>query len=113
MPTRRESNRPVRATLPNGLALSSTDVRNRIIPGDPPRHAGDEESLDVWGFRDSAFTLLPNGNVVFSGSRYPLCGAELPDLLPWTRDTLGVAIEPDDIHDSTYPPDVPAARAIS
>jgi len=93
------------------LALSSTDVRNRIIPGDPPRHAGDEESLDVWGFRDSAFTLLPNGNVVFSGSRYPLCGAELPDLLPWTRNTLGVAIEPDDIHDSTYPPDVPAARA--
>ncbi len=87
------------------------DADDRIVPGDPPHHAGDEESLDVWGFRDSAFTVLPNGHVTLTGSRYPLSGAELPDLLPWTSRVLGVALDPRDTHDSAYPPDVPAPRA--
>ncbi len=85
-------------------------MRELIDPGPPPMHDGDEESPDVWGFRDSAFAVLPNGHVVLSGSRYPLSGAELPELLPWTSRVLGVALVPDDTHEPAYPPEIPPAR---
>jgi alkyldihydroxyacetonephosphate synthase len=85
-------------------------MRELIDPGPPLIRQGDEESLDVWGFRDSAFAVLPNGHVVLSGSRYPLSGAELPELLPWTSRVLGVDLTPDDVHESAYPPEVPAPR---
>ncbi len=49
------------AALPDSSSLASDDVHDRIIPGDPPYHDGDEESLDEWGFRDSGFTARPNG----------------------------------------------------
>ncbi|HXI21218.1 MAG TPA: FAD-binding oxidoreductase, partial [Gemmatimonadales bacterium] len=48
-------------------------------------------------------TVLPNGNVMFRGSRYPVAGAELPDLLPWTEGVLGVRIRLDQVHQSSYP----------
>jgi alkyldihydroxyacetonephosphate synthase len=96
--------------MPAPPAVAARDDRERIVPGDPPHHAEDEESLDVWGFRDSAFAVLPNGHVTLTGSRYALSGAELPDLLPWTSRILGVALDPRDTHDSRYPPDVPAPR---
>ncbi|MFQ5890981.1 MAG: FAD-binding oxidoreductase [Gemmatimonadota bacterium] len=96
--------------LPDGSALTARHLPDRIIPGNPPRHDGDEESLDVWGFRDSGFTVLPNRRVLLTGSRYPLCGVELPDLLPWTRKVLGVDFALDDTHDSAYPPEVPPPR---
>lgn len=96
-----------RAELPDGAALVSDDVRERIIPGAPPCHDGDEESPDVWGFRDSGFTTGPNGQVMLAGSRYALSGTELPDLLPWVRGVLGVDFDLEDTHDSAYPPEVP------
>jgi len=81
----------------------------RIIPGDPPSSLGDDESLDVWGFRDSGFTVLPNQNVMLRGTRYELSGLELPDLLPWVRTVIGVDFPVDDTHPSAYPPRVPPA----
>jgi len=84
----------------------------RIIPDDPPtswRHGADE-SLDVWGFRDSGFSVLPNENVILTGSRYPLSGLELPDLLPWIRSVMGIALPVGDTHDSGYPPEIPPPR---
>ncbi len=90
----------------DGSALISTK-HTRITPGDPPSRIGDEESLDVWGFRDSAFTVLENGSVKLLGSRYPLSGAELPDLLPWTSGVLGVTIDPKDIHEMSHTAKVP------
>ena len=81
----------------------------RIIPGDPPSGAGDDESLDVWGFRDSGFTVLPNQNVMLKGSRYELSGLELPDLLPWVRTVIGVDFPVSETHESSYPPRVPGA----
>jgi len=90
--------------------LSALSGEARVVPGDPPQRAGDELSLDVWGFRDSAFRAMPNGSVVFIGSRYALCGAEMPDLLPWVRDVLGAELRPDDVHDVAGLPPVPAAR---
>jgi len=79
----------------------------RIIPPARARQPGDEESPDVWGFRDSGFTLRPNGSVLLTGSRYPVSGVELPDLLPWMRKVLAVELPPDDTHDSHYPPPLP------
>ena len=110
MTTQHDSNKIKRAELPDGALLVSGDIQNRIIPGDPPHDDGDEESLDVWGFRDSGFAAGPNGNVVLAGSRYPLSGTELPDLLPWVRDILGVDFDFRDTHDSAYPPEVPSPR---
>jgi alkyldihydroxyacetonephosphate synthase len=81
-----------------------------IIPEPVIQSAGEEESLDVWGFRDSAFTLRPNGHVVLTGARYELSGCELPALLPWMQGVLGVAIPVDDLHVPAYPPPLPAPR---
>jgi alkyldihydroxyacetonephosphate synthase len=82
----------------------------RLVPGPPAPPEADIESLDVWGFEDSAFTVLPNGNVLLTGSRYPLSGVELPDLLPWMRTVLGVDFTLTDTHDSRYPPELPGLR---
>ncbi|HEV8148891.1 MAG TPA: FAD-binding oxidoreductase [Gemmatimonadales bacterium] len=82
----------------------------RIIPPARPPGPAEEESLDVWGFRDSAFSVLPNGNVTMSGSRYPTSGVELPELFPWMQRVLGVELPNNDIHESHYPPDIPPAR---
>jgi alkyldihydroxyacetonephosphate synthase len=68
------------------------------------------ESLDAWGFRDSAFTALPSGNVLLTGARYPLSGVELPYLLPWIRKVMEIELPVSDLHPSSYPPEVPAAR---
>jgi len=90
--------------------MAARDAEGRIIPEARPRGSGDEESLEVWGFRDSAFQVLPNGSVSFSGSRYPVSGIELPDLLPWMRRILGVELPVSDTHDSHYPPEIPPPR---
>lgn len=82
----------------------------RIIPGAPPPADRDDESPDVWGFRDSGFVVLPNGNVSMSGSRYALSGSELPDLLPWIKRVMNVEFSLTDTHDSAYPPPIPAPR---
>ncbi len=110
MTTQHDSSRITRAALPDGSSLVSDDIHARIVPGDPPHHDGDEESLDVWGFRDSGFTTGPNGQVMLAGSRYPLSGTELPELLPWVRGILGVDFGLEDTHDSAYPPEVPPPR---
>jgi alkyldihydroxyacetonephosphate synthase len=86
------------------------DAGGRIVPDHSPHSPQDTESLDVWGFRDSAFRILPNGNVVLTGSRYALSGMELPDLLPWIRGLFGVDLPIHDTHDSAYPPDIPPPR---
>jgi alkyldihydroxyacetonephosphate synthase len=94
--------------LEAGLGLKNTG--SRIIPEHSPRLPGDAESLDVWGFRDSGFRVLPNGSVTLTGSRYALSGAELPDLLPWMRKIFGVDLPIHETHDSAYPPEIPPPR---
>jgi alkyldihydroxyacetonephosphate synthase len=73
----------------------------RIVP-EPPRSAG-EESLDVWGFRDSGFQVNAAGQVEFRGSRYAISGKVVPSLLPWAEGILGLRIDPFDKHASGYP----------
>jgi alkyldihydroxyacetonephosphate synthase len=77
----------------------------RIVP-EPPPTAG-EESLDVWGFRDSGFTVTDAGGVTFRGARYAISGKRIPSLLPWAEGILGLRIDPFDKHASRYPTAVP------
>lgn len=74
-----------------------------LSPEPLPPSANDAESLDVWGFRDSGFAINENGHAVMRGHRYELSGLELPRLLPWIRETLGIALDPQDVHPSSYP----------
>ncbi len=70
----------------------------------------DEESLDVWGFRDTRFHVRPDGVVQLTGSRYPLSGEELPDLLPWVQRTIHPDVRADDLNPPHYPPPIPEPR---
>jgi alkyldihydroxyacetonephosphate synthase len=81
----------------------------RIIPGPPITTDDDALSPDVWGFRDTRFTILPNGSVTLTGGRYALSGAELPDLIPWVERVMQVKV-PRTPRTTAYPPPVPAPR---
>lgn len=83
----------------------------RIIPGPAPTTDDDALSPDVWGFRDTRFTLMPNGSVMLTGSRYALAGLELPELLPWVERVMGVRLSRTDLAQSSYPPPIPAPRS--
>lgn len=96
-----------------GLAYAATAGGfwvERMEPGALPEVAADAESPDVWGFADTAFRVLSNGSVVLTGSRYPLCGAELADLLPWMQEQIGIELRPADTRESGYPTRIPEAR---
>jgi alkyldihydroxyacetonephosphate synthase len=88
-------------------------VTPRIVPSTPPADAvaADDAAIspDVWGFRDTRFSILPNGSVTLTGARYELSGLELPELLPWMNRTLGVDVPVRDTHDASYPPAIPPA----
>jgi len=82
---------------------------NELIFPEPLRpKAQDAESPDVWGFRDTRFSINENGHAVISGNRYELSGKELPRLLPWIRETLGIPLVPEEVYKSSYPTKIPA-----
>jgi alkyldihydroxyacetonephosphate synthase len=96
-------------------ALSGTDLAaghspDRIIPPAPPPRDDALENLRVWGFRDTAFEVLPNRSVVLTGDRYPLCGGEMADIVPWIERQIGLDVDPDDVHVEHYPPALPEPR---
>jgi len=79
----------------------------RIEPDPPNRDPRDSEHLDVWGFADSGFAVTPNGEVTFTGDRYPISGKVMPDFLPWAREVLDSPLAADDVHESHYPTPIP------
>jgi alkyldihydroxyacetonephosphate synthase len=70
----------------------------------------DSESSDAWGFADTSFSVDPAGVVRLSGSRYELCGFDLPSFLPFAREVLGAAIDPGDVRLPRAPSPLPASR---
>src|SRR5688500_18619122 len=84
---------------------------HRLTPPPAAPEPTAAESLDALGLRDSAFTVLPSGNVQLTGSRYELSGVELPYLLPWIRRVMAIELPVADTHESHYPPEVPPSRA--
>ena len=79
----------------------------RIEPDPPSRDPRDAEHSDVWGFADSGFAVTADGDVTFTGTRYPISGQRLADFLPWARETIDAPLAPDDVHVSGYPTPVP------
>ena len=88
-----------------------TDASTLIYPETPPaQDASEEESFDVWGFRDTHFDFSENGHVIIRGTRYELSGKELPRFLPWVRETLDCDVNPRDINRPNYPTAIPEAH---
>jgi len=82
-----------------------------IIPGTASaERPGEEESLDVWGFRDTRFDFSERGNVMIRGSRYELSGKELPRFLPWVREVLDSNVDLRDFRQPGYPTQIPEPR---
>ena len=100
---------PKRSSL-SGADLAAGRLLERFVPPPAPPRDDALESLPVWGFRDTAFRVLPNGSVILTGDRYSLCGAELPDILPWMETKIGLRLDPRDQNPSAYPPSIPAPR---
>ncbi|MCH8288740.1 MAG: oxidase, partial [Candidatus Marinimicrobia bacterium] len=96
---KRENNSSV-----NAVSLMSEGASERIIPGPPPVDDKHEESLDVWGFRDTVFRINSSGNVELTGTRYNFSGVEMPTLLPWLSGIMDVDIRSGVTNPSGYPP---------
>ena len=95
----------------DGAAADSTRTDGRIFPDDPPLvPPEDEESLDVWGFKDTRFFVNDRQRVEVAGARYELSGFELPKLGPWVRTVMGAELDRHDMHRPAYPPSVPEPR---
>src|SRR5260370_1889557 len=100
--------------FPKPVAPAASPDGSLIVPEPPPAPgAGETESLDVWGFRDTRFDINENGRVVIRGNRYELSGKELPRLLPWIRETLNIELDPKDVHRPSYPTTIPEPRLSS
>lgn len=82
----------------------------RFTPTHSPPDPTAVERRDGWGFADTAFEVLPNGNVTLTGSRYTLSGLELPHLMPWIESVMQVKLPRGDTHEPSYPPQIPAPR---
>lgn len=86
-----------------------TKENTKLIYPEPLKIKRDEtESSENWGFADTKFAINKRGNVMVEGNRYELSGQELPKLLPWMSGVLGIEIDPQDIHQSAYPVNIPA-----
>ncbi len=86
-------------------------MNDKLIYPEPLEAAADEaESFDNWGFRDTRFAINENGVAAILGSRYELSGQELPRLLPWIRETLEIELDPKDVHQTSYPTEIPGPR---
>ncbi|KAJ7126186.1 alkyl-dihydroxyacetonephosphate synthase [Mycena epipterygia] len=54
------------------------------------RHQAEEKSTSTWGFSDSGFSLDGRNIVTMRGSRYGICGVELPFMVPLVASVFGV-----------------------
>jgi alkyldihydroxyacetonephosphate synthase len=94
----------------SGVDIVAGRYPERIVPSASAPRDDSLESLRVWGFRDTAFEVLPNRSVVMTGDRYPMCGGEMADIIPWMERQIGLALDPSDVHVERYPPDLPEPR---
>src|SRR5690606_1672285 len=76
-----------RSVLANGERVNVPRGDTRFPPP-PPRDLGPKEAMDGWGYADTRFEVLKDGNVTLTGKRYELAGKKLPNLLPWMAKTL-------------------------
>ena len=48
-----------------------------------------------WGYKDTAFHPANNKAVTLSGKRYNICGKNIPGLIPFAEDVLGITVLPE------------------
>lgn len=83
----------------------------RIGPESLPLDDDADLAFDAWGFRDTAFRRLENGNVVLGGNRYALSGIELPSLVPWVSKVMDIQFPDGPSVRPPHRPTVPHSRA--
>jgi len=87
-------------------------VNGRVVPPPPEEiPIEDSESFDVWGFRDTQFSVNSGGEVVVEGDRYPLSGKPIPSLFPWFQKQIEVPLDVSDRRPANYGADIPPSRA--
>jgi alkyldihydroxyacetonephosphate synthase len=85
-------------------------MNDKLITPEPLKITADEtESFDNWGFKDTRFAIDANGDATIEGDRYELSGKALTRLLPWIRETLNIELNPNDVHQTAYPTEIPAS----
>ena len=108
---RRRTTAPV-SSVPGRPPHAEDDGDGLIRPVAPaPAPPEDEESLDVWGFRDTRFFMNDRDVVEIAGNRYELSGCELPLLVPWARKVLKVELTRKAVNPPGYPPAIPDSGA--
>jgi alkyldihydroxyacetonephosphate synthase len=91
------------------------NIRTSRVTPEPPL-AEDEQDAENdlgWGYKDTRFEALANGSVVLTGSRYNLCGFEMPGLLPWLSKSIGADLDPNDQVLPQVDPEVAPARDLT
>ncbi len=63
-----------------------------------------------WGFKDTRFVVQPNGSVIVTGRRYAISGKEMPDVMPFAEEMLGIKIDPRDIKPERQDKPIPPPR---
>jgi alkyldihydroxyacetonephosphate synthase len=102
---------PSTPAAPLSQAAPQTGLSGRIVPPVLPPKAADAESLDVWGFKDTAFGINERGHVHVTGNRYDgMSGQELPNLMPWFQSVVGIPMDLSKRLTSAYPCPVAPSR---
>ena len=74
----------------------------RIVPPPPIQRESDREHERMWGFADSGFEVK-GGSISFNSDRYAGKGELLPDFPPFVERAIGVAFDPNDVHELVEP----------
>jgi alkyldihydroxyacetonephosphate synthase len=78
------------------VALLSKRRRSGSEPDAFFDHSEGERFPHKWGYTDTRFEFVDDRTVRVSGSRYPISGYEMPFLVAFVEDVLGIAIRRED-----------------
>jgi len=71
---------------------TKTNKKTKFSPGILRIDVSEIESDLNWGFQDTKFEARKNDIVVLTGDRYSISNQELPNLLPWMSEKLGIKL---------------------
>ncbi len=104
----------IELTLIAFLALAFLHIcRRRVFAreGDFFDRSKDEQFAHKWGYADTRFEFDDDRTVHVTGTRYPLCGYQMPYFLPFVEEVLDLPIRPEDMGQEVEHRDLPAPIA--
>ena len=104
----------IELTLIAFLALVFLHIcRRRVFAreGDFFDRSKDEQFAHKWGYADTRFEFDDDRTVHVTGTRYPLCGYQMPYFLPFVEEVLDLPIRPEDMGQEVEHRDLPAPIA--